>query len=684
MVICAGTSIRTLSPPNGSPNLDGRNIDPGAYSMRVKTSFFLLFALASLLVFSLSLSAQVRNTGRATTRQTETLLTRIETKIDILKDEVDRIAERNTSSANNVEPLPDYLAALQQELTQLQETFEARNPINNDVNNTLISATRIDQFMLRNRVSPAANAQWRSLKRDFTTLATYNRLSWNWNQRVPAWTGTTAGVTPVNPVDDRNSGVDLRPATYTVMDSQVRTVLSRVDLKSGIFRTQLQSALRTDTSVDISNEAAMEFVSRFETAENRLRQQFDSRRATVGDVTDVLMAATYLDQFMNRNRLTPSAQAQWRNLRGDLNTLATYFQQSWNWNQSLGRDTVAGNVNLRNFDQRITGTYRLNTSLSEDPSAAVNRVLGSSNAANRDNVSRGLENRLSSPEMIAIQMNNKNVDMASSILPRVSFQADGVARSESNPRGRTITTTATVDADGLIINYQGERASDFYLTMLPTADGKLRVTRRIFLDNSNQDITVTSVYDKVDQIARWDNVSYSLPGDTNASTVVENSFVIPSGTRLSASLRTAIVSSNAAERFVMEVTSPAQFRGATISGRVLNEDPSTRVAGMSRVLLAFDTVTLPRENKTYRFASNVLAVTSDTGELVQVTNQAATNAAAQQRGVGGILGALIGAVAGVPIQGNTSTAGAVLAIRSDVFRLEPGTQIALQALVLQQ
>jgi hypothetical protein len=653
--------------------------------MRVKTSFFLLFAFASLLAFDLSLSAQVRNTTRATTRQTEILLTRIETKIDILKDEVDRVSERNTSNSD-VEPLPDYLSALQQELTQLQETFEARNPIDTDVNNTLITATRIDQFMLRNRVSPAAVAQWRSLKRDFTTLATYNRLTWNWSQRVPAWTGTTAIVTPVNPVDDRNAmrGVDLRPATYTVMDSQVRTVLSRVDLKSGIFRTQLQGGLRTDTSVDISNEAAMEFVSRLETAKDRLRQQFDTRRATVSDVTDVLMAATYLDQFMNRNRLTPAAQAQWRDLRGDLNTLATYFQQSWNWNQSLSRDTVAGNVNLRNFDQRITGTYRLNTSLSEDPSAAVNRVLGSSNAANRDAVSRGLENRLSSPEMIAIQMNNKNVDMASSILPRVSFQADGVARSESNPRGRTNTTTATVDADGLIINYQGDRASDFYLTMLPTADGKLRVTRRIFLDNSNQEITVTSVYDKVDQIARWDNVSNSLPGDSNASTVVENSYIIPSGTRLNATLRTAIVSSNAADRFIMEVTSPAQFRGATISGRVLNEDPSTKVAGMSRVLLAFDTITLPRENKTYRFASNVLAVTSDSGELVQVTNQAATNAAAQQRGVGGILGALIGAVAGVPIQGNASTAGAVLAIRSDVFRLESGTQIALQALVLQQ
>jgi hypothetical protein len=614
------------------------------------------------------------------------LLTRIETKIDILKDEIDRIAERNTSNVTNTEALPDYLTSLQQELTQMQDAFDARNPIDNDVNDALIDATRIDQFMLRNRVSPAAQAQWKSLKRDFTTLATYHRLSWNWNQNVPAWTGTTAGAGAITPVDDRTGtrGGDMRPATYTVMDSQVRTVMSRVDLKSGIFRTQLQSALRTDTSADISDEAAMEFISRFEAAANRLEQQFEARRATVGDVTDVLMAATYLDQFMNRNRLTPAAQAQWRNLRGDLNTLATYFQQSWNWNQSLGRDTIAGNTNLRNFDQRITGTYRLNASLSEDVATAITRALGSTPASARETASRSLERRLSSPEMIAIQMNNKTVDMASSILPRVSFQADGVARTETNARGRTITTTATVDADGLIINYQGERASDFYLTLLPSADGKLRVTRRIFLDNSTQEVTVTSVYDKVDQIARWDSVSNSLPGNTNASTVVEDSYIIPSGTRLSATLRTDISSTNPTDRFSMEVTSPSQYRGTVISGRVMNEDPSTRVAGVSRVLLAFDTITLPRENKTYRFASNILTITADSGELVQVTNQAAATRATQQKGLGGILGALIGAAAGVPIQGNTAVAGAVLTERSDVFRLEPGTQIALQALGPQQ
>src|SRR5205085_1849299 len=102
-----------------------------------------------------------------------------------------------------------------------------------------------------------------------------------------------------------------------------------------------------------------------------------------------------------------------------------------------------------------------------------------------------------SPELLAIEMTNRNVSMASSILPRVSFQADGRARTETNERGRTVTTTATVDADGLTINFQGERTSDFYLTVAPTTDGRLRLTRRIFTDNSSEGIRVTSVYDKI-------------------------------------------------------------------------------------------------------------------------------------------------------------------------------------------
>jgi len=615
-----------------------------------------------------------QNTGlRASNRQVETLLIRIETKIDILKDEAQRFADRNGNT--DADTFSENLVTLEQSAVRLHESFDARDLMSDGVTEVLTNATEIDRFMTQNRVSPSAQSQWKSLKRDLTTLSTYNRVSWNWNRPV-------RGITPITPV----------PVTaYTVSESQMRTLISRIDLKTGIYKSQMDTALRNDTSADLSDEAISNYIAGFETTTSRLKQRFDSRQSASADASDVLMRATYIDQFMMRNRLSAQAQAQWRNLKGDLNTLATYYRLSWDWNQTLPDNTgsnVGGGGGLRNFDARITGTYRLNTNLSEDPTAAVNRALNSSSQADREESRNNLERRLRSPDMIAIEKNNKTVSLASSILPQVTFQADGVARTETNARGRAVTTTATVDEDGLIINYQGERANDFYLTFLPTADGKLKVTRRIYLDNSSEGITVASIYDKIDNVARWTTVSNSnnVGGfGGGVPTTIYDSFIVPSGTRISAELTNTISGSPVTDRFTMEVTSPGQYRDAVISGRVLAEDATSRVAGRTRVLLAFDTIRL-RDGKTYRFAGNIDGVTSSNGDIIEVSNQTPVRTANQPpRSSGGILGALIGAIAGVPVNSagtSASIPGTILVQRREAMNLGAGSQVMITATTL--
>jgi len=617
----------------------------------------------SIIVAGLTVSGSAQRTsGAATARQTETLLIRIETKLDILREEADRVGEARPASNPDQASLTQYLTVLEQSTSRLRESFDARDPIAGELNEVLTAARQVDQFFLRNRVSVPAQSQWRSLKRDFSSLAANNRVSWNWNQPLPP----VVVVTPVTP-------------PYTVSESQMRTLVSRIGLKTGIYKTQMRAALRTDNTVDLSDEEVFNYISSFETASNRLKQRFDSRQSTSSDASDVLMAATQIDQFMNRNRLTPSAQAQWRNLRGDLNTLASNYRVSWNWNQTL---PTTGTIGLRNFDRRITGTYRLNTSLSEDTDAAVSQATRSEASADREDSRVRLERRLRSPEMIAIEMSGQTVNLASTILPRVTFLADGVARSETNANGRTITTTATVDEDGLIVNYQGERASDFYLTFLPMADGKLKVTRRIYTESSGEAVTVSSVYDKIATVARWTSVSAG--STTGVSGVIEDSFVIPSGTRLSAELTNSITGPQLTDRFTMEVTSPGQYRGAVISGRVLAENASSRVAGQTRVLLAFDTIRLP-SGRTHRFAGNVNAVTAANGDLIEVNNQTATtrpNNQPTRSGAGAILGALIGAISGVPVDSSgtsASTDGAVLTQQGDRINLGAGSQINITA-----
>lgn len=635
--------------------------------MKAKLLFITVLSMITMVLLA-GPTAYAQITGtRANVRQTETLLIRIETKIDVLKEEAQRVADRRTNTdAGTTDQLTDYLSTLEQSVTRLRETLDNRAPLTEDLRNTLANATVIDQFLGRNRVTPSAQSQWRSLKRDFTTLATSNRVSWNWNQRItPVIVPVETGYPPTG--------------TYTATASQVRTLLSRLELKTNNYKRQMEAALKADTTADQSDDAIVEYVAEFETAERRLQQRFEARQSTVADATDVLTRATYIDQFMSRNRLNAQTQAQWRNLKADLNTLATYYNVNWDWNQPIPTTTGRGGISLRNFDARLTGTYRLNTSLSENTTAAVDQALGATPAVERENYRRRLEQRLSSPEVIAIEKTGPTVTLASSILPQVTFQADGVARSETNARGRTVTTTVTADQDGLIINYQGERSSDFYITFLPMADRRLKMTRRIYLDNGNNSITVSSIYDKLDNVARWNAVNTTINETGGVSTTVNDSFVIPTGTRLSADLRSSITGSESGERFTMEVTTPVQYRGAVIGGRVIAEDAAGRVAGRSRVLLVFDTIRLPG-GQTYRFAGTIDAVTAANGDRIGVTNQTARSAQ-PTRGVGGVLGALIGAIAGVPVDASNTaaTAGSILTQNRDLIDIDAGSQFLITA-----
>lgn len=650
--------------------------------MKTKISIFTVIICALLLFASQSTLAQRRAPAPVSpVRQMQNLLPKLEPKIESLNAEIDRVAARGAVNATITDTLSEDLSKLDEDVAELRSALDSGDAVGDQVRAALMSATRIDQFMLRNRVSPSASTQWRAIKRDMVSLAGYNRISWNWRQRVPELrpinTTTAVVATPTpTPVQVATPFPTPTPyeSLYTASDTQMSTLLSRIDMKVGIFKSQFRSSMPADAPRD---ETVTTYINRLENATNRLRQQFSRRDATLLDVTDLLTAATYIDQYVGRNRLPSDAQAQWRDLKGEFSTLASYFRQSWNWNQDLPTGPFGRGLDLQGFENRITGTYRLNQTQSDDVSQLVERSLGTLRGQPRENMRQSLERRLRAPEMIAIEMNNRNVSMASSILPRVTFQADGRARTEVNESGRNVSTTATVDEDGLMITYLGQRANDFYLTLLPAAGGKLRVTRRIFPDDSSDSLTVTSVYDKIDNTTRWNALGGGRP-DTNLGTVVDNSLAVPAGTRLDAELRSQISSASGTTSFTMEVLN-GQYRRSIISGRVLMEDPRTRVAGRSRALIAFDTITLPN-GSIHRFTGDVEQLRTPGGELIEVSNQTAQQGTAAPQRVGGILGALMGAIAGVPPgQGPASVQGAVISQRGDAILIEAGSEVSIVA-----
>lgn len=211
-----------------------------------------------------------------------------------------------------------------------------------------------------------------------------------------------------------------------------------------------------------------------------------------------------------------------------------------------------------------------------------------------------------------------------------------------------VTTTATANNNGVVINYEGDRMNDFYVTFSPTGNGQLNVSRRIYLENQNETVTVASVYDKVNTNPQWSTVN----NDPVSNSGGINDFYIVNGTIINATLREMVntKSSQARDRFVMDVTSPGQYRGAVIEGRVAQAADSGRFSGRANISLEFDTIRM--NGKTYRFAGIIEPVTAANGDTVSVNNErtvrdsSQTTQTATRAGIGAVIGAIVGAIAG--------------------------------------
>lgn len=630
------------------------------------STVYSLLLLLGLISTSASVQAQTR-AYRATDRQILTTLTRIETNTDIYKQQVNTALRRGVLSGGDSQEVFDgYLADFESAANNLSQNFDARRSTRTDVEDLLDRANDINQFMQRNRLTAASQRTWTTIRNDLTTLANYYSVSWNWNNSnqntgsLPATGGT-------------------RP--YRVSDSNVQTLLTRLETRTDAYRREISAALnRSVLNNTRSGDSIVSYIGDFETATDKLRQNFDSRRSASADVEDVLNRAYYIDSFMRDYRFSTAAESQWRLVRGDLDTLSNYYSVSWNWNRQY---SPAGT-----FDTRLTGTYRLNINQSDNVADIVDRSTSAA-GINRDRQRQNLERRLTSPETLAIQKRGNQVTIASSTAPQVTFNADGVARTETTNNGRSIKVTATTNYDGVALSYEGDRVNDFYVNFNQINENQLRVVRRVYLENRNETITVASVYDKISQTA-----DLSMTGNQNTGGNENlNDFVIANNTRVVAALRTPVSTkaSQNGDRFRMEVTSPSQYNGAIIEGRVAKTERSGRVSGRANISLEFDTIRL-LNGQTYRFAGIVDEVRLASGEKVTVNNEGTvrdnnqTTKTVTRAGIGAALGALIGAIAGggqgaaigAGIGAGAGAGSVILQGRDDV-ELGEGTEFSITA-----
>jgi outer membrane lipoprotein SlyB len=449
---------------------------------------------------------------------------------------------------------------------------------------------------------------------------------------------------------------------YRTDDRTVQQLIRRIETRANNFRMNVDRTLDRSGLDNTRREDNINLlVSDFEQATNQLRDRFNARQSTVSDVQQVLDRAALIDRFMQRNTLSNAAERQWELLRTDINTLASYYNVAWNWSNPPLNDNRLGN----RVNDRWTGTFRLNTSQSDDARLAVERAVSGLPYNQRQMAFNALMARVEAPEMIALERQGRTITLASSRAPQTSFEADGREHVEQYPNSnRTSRVRATLNGGQFTIDSTGDRATDFSVTFDPLNNGnRLRVTRRLYSDRLTQPVIIQSVYDRVADVAQW-SVYTGTPYDTGLGQAT-GSFIVPDGVTLITRLETDLHTdrTRAGDRFTMTVLSPSQFRGAMIEGIVADVDRGGRITGRTEMALNLDRIRLTN-GQTYSFDGVIESVRTASGETINVDTEGAvreddsqTERTVTRSAIGGAVGAIIGAIAG---GGKGAAIGAVL------------------------
>jgi hypothetical protein len=373
-------------------------------------------------------------------------------------------------------------------------------------------------------------------------------------------------------------------------------------------------------------------------------------------------------------------------------------------NQASAQGFARGRSNL-------TGTYQLNTRLSEDTSRIADQVTQSIAGRDRPRLRNQILRRLEAPPELAIERRGRSITMVSSNADQVTFEANGQAQIETMPNGRSMSTVATLFGDRLEINSSGDRSLDYQLTFESINGGRsLRVTRRVNDEGLTRPVVSRSVYDRVSAEARLDMYStyrsrntngrfgnsderYGRPRDTASVRGDVAGDYVPDGAEIVATLDNRLTTrdARAEDPFTLTVVSPGQFQGARIDGRLLGVDRSGRVAGRADLTFDFDRIRF-RNGRTSDFDGAIQSVRTPNGDTLHVENtnvgedESQTSKTATRTGIGAAIGAIIGAATGGgkgaaigAAVGGAAGAGSVIVQGRDDLNLEPGSEFRIRA-----
>jgi hypothetical protein len=486
-----------------------------------------------------------------------------------------------------------------------------------------------------------------------------------------------------------------RPRGY---ERDLRDLTQRIRVNTDNFRASFDAAVRNVRLRGAEADRINRNIDDYETALSNYEERLENRQDSADEVRSILDAATRINDWLKTARLGAGVQRDWAAVRNSLSQLARQYQINWSGSAASGSvyPNRSDSVYPNRYESFLNGTFRLDDSRSDNPRDAAERAVQNLPYEQQNDARATLEQRLDTPEGLAIEIRGRQITLASTRAPRYTFDADGSDKYEAGDNGANLKVRATLYGERLEVFTSGGGGNDYTVTFEPADNGRgLRVTRRLTTDLVRQPVVVTSYYTKIEPTARLDiyenpngiGGGYGGGGNRNGD------FVIPNDTTLRAILNESVSTktSNNGDRFSMTVQTPEQFRGAVIEGRLSNIQRSGKVSGRAAMNFNFETIRL-RDGRTYSFAGFVQSIRNQNGDKIEINNEGTAQGGNQGKqtvtrgAIGAGLGALIGAIAGGgkgaaigAIIGGGAGAGSVYIQGRDDLEINSGSDVYIRA-----
>ena len=157
----------------------------------------------------------------------------------------------------------------------------------------------------------------------------------------------------------------------------------------------------------------------------------------------------------------------------------------------------------------LTGVYRIDIPASDKLYSVVAGASSNVPFAEQQRFFIDLAVRLTPPDLLAIEQQGTRVSFGSSRAPRMTFEADGVARNTRASDGHPIRVRFAVEKAGentrLAFTSSGRTEDNFTVVFESLDNGRrLRVVRRISAEALDRPLVIRTIYNKISDVARWE------------------------------------------------------------------------------------------------------------------------------------------------------------------------------------